>query len=137
MVLGGKTVANEQAEGGVWEAVLAFGLVAAMGIAVGFYAGSEWQYDKCGAAMDELQASCIANLDELTQTCVDAMDEIAVMCSPSIQQDRIWKWEQCFADKNCRACLAMGHNDLGAADVEWCHANAYFPPVPPIPDNNL
>jgi len=109
-------------------ALLVGGAGAVMGYSIGYTGALE---------------KCIASTKELTNECLDSMEGIANACearggevSCKGQQDRIHKWEACFADQNCRNCLlqTMEGGRTGTGDVEWCFKNVIEGPVDPLPE---
>ena len=107
-----------------WLTVLAVALVAyALGNLVGMFTA----FKKCDEQMDNVQEMCIMTSNESFDFCRETMDRLEKEINPSVQQDRIYKWEECFADENCRNCLlmTMEGGSSGTGDVEWCHANVH------------
>lgn len=100
-----------------------------MGYLYGYRKGADYALDACIDGVSEVGEACKRNMDELEQTCRSKVDELhKVLCDeiPSIQQDRIFKWEVCFIDENCRNCLLMTmEGGSPSGDVEWCFLHAW------------
>lgn len=133
-----------------WLTILAVALAAA---AIGNLVGLFRQRNRCDEQMDNVQEMCIMTSNDAFDFCRETMDRMENQClnqNPTVQQDRIYKWEVCFADENCRNCLmqTMEGGSSGTGDVEWCHTNAlqggplpeYDPPPeyePPLRGPNI
>jgi len=106
---------------------------------VGYLLGQKQTISQCRATAENLNTACAEGLTEVVETCKENMIELAATCAgrPSIQQDRIWKWEECFQDDNCRSCLIIVFEESGNQDVEYCHEYALGRdgmPDEPIPE---
>ena len=129
-------------------AVIVAVVLVGIGHAWGYSSGADMAVDVCKGGISEVAEACKRNMDELNNTCNNKIDELQkVLCDeiPSVQQDRIFKWEVCFIDENCHACLHMTHEGGSpSGDVEWCFQHAwdemqpgYEVPDPYIPGYEL
>ncbi len=121
-----------------WLTIVAVALAA---YAFGNLIGTFMTFKKCDDRMDDVTEMCLMTSNDAFNFCRETMDRMDDQCmneNPSAQQNRIYKWEECFRDENCRNCLLMT-NEEWRPDVEFCFANALFndEPLPeyiPPPD---
>ena len=105
-------------------------LIGGAGVVMGYSMGYTNALEKCIKSTKELTSECLDGMEGVANACEERGGEVS--CQG--QQERIWRWEECFTNENCRSCILMVYEDTGIPDVDWCHLHAFEEMQDPLPE---